>query len=320
MKAAVYYETGGPEVFKYEEMDDPTCHPKGIIVDIEAISIEGGDVLGRAGGMLRTNPHIVGYQSAGTIREVGAEVTDRKPGQRVVTSGGDGSHASVRSVPVRGSWLIPDGMDIKIAAGIPIPFGTADDCLFEFGRLKKGETALIQGGGGGVGLAAIQLAKRAGARVFATASTDEKLERLKEFGMDEGINYVDKDLVPEVMRLTDNRGVDVVVDPVGGETLQKSINALGYRGRCITVGNASRGGMKHEIGGLMTGNRSITGVFLGAEIGGDRAYNMIQDRINEVAAGELKVVIDSEFPLSDAAGAHAHIESRKAFGRVLLIP
>ena len=156
--------------------------------------------------------------------------------------------------------------------------------------------------------------------MLATASSEEKLERLKEFGMDEGINYVEMDLVPEVMRLTDNRGVDVVVDPVGGETFQKSINSLGYRGRAITVGNASRGAMKHDIGGLMGGNKTITGVFLGAEIGGERAYNMIQERINEVAAGELRVVIDSEFPLSDAAGAHAHIESRKAFGRVLLIP
>lgn len=320
MKAAVYYETGGPEVFKYEEVPDPVCHPKGIIVDIEAVSIEGGDVLGRAGGMLRTKPHIVGYQAAGTIREVGEQVTDRKPGQRVVTSSADGSHASVRSVPVRGSWLVPDGMDIKHAAGVPVPFGTADDCLFEFGRLQKGETALIQGGGGGVGLAAIQLAKRAGARVIATASTAEKLERLKEFGMDDGINYVEQDLVQEVMRLTDNKGIDVVVDPVGGETFQKSINSLGYRGRAITVGNASRGIMKYDIGGLMGGNKTITGVFLGAEIGGDRAYNMIQDRINEIAAGELKVVIDSEYPLSEAAAAHAHIESRKAFGRVLLIP
>lgn len=320
MKAAVYYETGGPEVFKYEELPDPTCHPKGIIVDIEAVSIEGGDVLGRAGGMLRTTPHVVGYQAAGTIREVGEQVTDRKPGQRVVTSGTDGSHASVRSVPVRGSWLIPDGMDIKHAAGVPVPFGTADDCLFEFGHLQKGETVLIQGGGGGVGLAAIQLAKRAGARVLATASTAEKLERLKEFGMDEGINYVEQDLVQEVMRLTDNQGVNVVVDPVGGDTFQKSINSLAYRGRAISVGNASRGVMKFDIGGLMGGNKSITGVFLGAEIGGDRAYNMIQDRINEIAAGELQVVIDSEYPLSEAAAAHAHIESRKAFGRVLLIP
>jgi NADPH2:quinone reductase len=291
-----------------------------VLVEVQAISIEGGDVLSRAGGELATTPHIVGYQAAGVIREVGAQVTDRQVGQRVVTVSPFGSHAALRSVPVRSSWVIPDGASTADAACVPIPFGTADDCLFEFGHLQAGETVLIQGGGGGVGTAAIQLAKRAGARVLATASADEKLERLRPLGMDEGINYREQDLVREVMRLTEGRGCDLVVDPVGGDVLQQSLACLAYRGRAITVGNASRGGRSLDVSSLGQGNRSLTGVYLGAEIAGDRAYDMIQRHLEDVAKGELKVVIDRRFPLADAAGAHAYIESRQAVGRVLLIP
>lgn len=320
MKAAVYYNTGGPEVFRYEDVPDPKCHPKGVVIETQAVSIEGGDVLSRAGGELATTPHVVGYQSAGVIREIGARVTDRQVGQRVVTVSPFGSHASLRSVPVRSTWLVPDGLSIEEAACVPIPFGTADDCLFEFGRLQAGETVLIQGGGGGVGLAAIQLAKRAGARVFATASSDAKLERLRPFGMDEGINYREANLVREVARLTEGVGCDVVVDPVGGDVLQQSLACLAYRGRAITVGNASRGSRLLDVSSLGGGNRSLTGVYLGAEIATDRAYDMIQHHIDDVAKGELKVVIDRTFPLAAAADAHAYIESRQAVGRVVLVP
>ncbi len=321
MKAAVYYENGGPEVFRYEDVDDPTCHPKGIVIDVKAVSIEGGDVLNRAGGPLVTRPHCVGYQAAGIVSEVGAEVSDLAVGDAVVTSGAFGSHAEKRAVPRSGAWKLPDGMDVVIGACIPIPFGTAHDCLFEFGRLQAGERVLIQGGAGGVGLAGIQLAKRAGATVFATASSNAKLARLREFGMDHGINYAETDLVEEVMRLTDNKGVDLVVDPVGGEVLAQSLKAIGYRGRVITVGNASRGNASYDIRSLAAQNQSVTGVFLGAELAhGTRARDMIQTCIDDVAAGELRVVIDRTFPLSEAAAAHAYIESRQAFGRVVLIP
>ena len=319
MKAAVYYETGDPDVFRYEEAPDPKCHPRGVLIEMQTVSIEGGDVLSRAGGEMASTPHIVGYQSAGVIREVGSEVDDRELGQRVVTVDAFGSHAELRSVPVTSSWVVPDALSIEEAACVPIPFGTADDCLFEFGHLQAGETVLIQGGGGGVGLAAIQLAKRAGARVIATASSDAKLERLVEFGMDEGVNYRDSDLVSEVMRLTEGRGCDLVVDPVGGDVLQQSLAVLGYRGRAVSVGNASRGGRKLDVSGLGQGNRSLTGVFLGAELAiGDRAYRMIQQHLEDIATGELRVEIDRTFPLAEAAAAHAYIESRAAVGRVIL--
>ncbi len=320
MKAAAYTENGPPLVLRYIDVPDPALHPQGVIIRVEAVSIEGGDTLNRAGGALVTNPHVVGYQAAGVIVEVGEEVTHLKPGQRVVTVNAFGSHAELRGVPARTCWPIPDGLDIKRAAAIPVPFGTAHECLFEFGRLKAGETVLVQAGASAVGLAAIQLAKRAGARVVATASSPERLERLKPFGLDHGIDYVRQDVVTEIMRLTDNKGVDVVVDPVGGATLQSSLLSLGHRGRVSMMGNAGREGMKVDVQTLMSGNRSLTGVFLGGEIATDRVHDLIGGLIDDVASGALTVVLDREFPLSEAAAAHEWIESRKAVGRVLLIP
>lgn len=320
MKAAVYYENGPPSVLKYEDVQDPTCAPSGIVIRVEAVSIEGGDTLNRQGGALTSKPHIVGYQAAGEVVEIGADVKDFKPGDKAVTTGFNGSHAELRAVAARTAWKIPKGCDVKLAAVVPVPFGTAHDCLFEFGRLKSGETVLVQAGASGVGVAAIQLAKRAGARVLATASSDERLARLKPLGLDHGINYKTEDVVKSVMKLTDNKGVNLVVDSVGGSTLQGSILSLGYRGRVSMVGAAGREPMRVDVGSLMGGNRSLSGVFLGAEIATDRVHNMIQTLVDEVAAGKLKVLIDRTFPLSQAGEAHAYIESRKAVGRVLLIP
>ncbi|HEV7156891.1 MAG TPA: zinc-binding alcohol dehydrogenase family protein [Caulobacteraceae bacterium] len=320
MKAAVYYQNGGPEVLRYEDVADPVCHPGGVLIRVEAISIEGGDVLNRWRGALTGHPHIVGYQAAGEIIEVGDKVESLRVGQKVATLAADGSHAALRSVAARTAWPVPEGLDVDKAAVMPVTFGTADECLFEFGRLKAGETVLIQAGASGVGVAAIQLAKRAGARVLATASSDERLEQLKALGMDHGINYRRDDLVKEVMRATDNRGIDLVVDPVGGQTLQSSLLSLGYRGRVSMVGAAGREAMQVDVSTMMSGNRSLTGVFLGAEVATDRVHDNIQRLLGDAARGDLKVVIDRTFPLSEAAAAHAYIESRQAVGRVLLIP
>lgn len=320
MKAAVYYENGPPSVLKYEDVPDPVCHPKGVVIRTLAISIEGGDTLNRFGGALVNHPHIVGYQAAGEIVEIGAEVTHLRLGQKVATVDGFGSHAELRAVPARNCWVIPDGYDVKQASAIPVTFGTAHDCLFEFGRLKAGETVLVQAGASGVGLAAIQLAKRAGARVLATASSDARLEKLKAWGLDHGINYQAESVPEAVMRLTDKKGVNLVVDSVGGATLKGSLASLGYRGRVSMVGNAGREPMVVDVSSLMGGNRSLSGVFLGAEIMTDRAHDMIQTLIEDCARGELQVVIDKVFPLSDAAGAHAYIESRQAVGRVVMVP
>ena len=320
MKAAVYYETGAPDVLRYEDVPDPALRPKGVLVEVEAISIEGGDTLNRLGGAMTATPHIVGYQCAGTIREVGAEVADREVGQKVVVSVANGSHAELVSAPARSTWPVPADLDLTVAACVPIAFGTADDCLFEFGHLVAGETVLIQAGAGGVGLAAIQLAHRAGATVLATASSSDKLERLAAYGLDHGINYREEDFADAARRLTDGRGVDLVVDSVG-TTLAGSIRSLAYRGRISYVGNAGRDDHSIDPAALMGGNQSLQGVFLGAELAlGDRAHQNIDRLLAEVAAGELEVVIDRSFPLAEAAAAHAYLEDRRAFGRVVLVP
>src|SRR5438445_105795 len=320
MKAAVYYETGAPEVFRYEEVPDPVCQPGGVLIDVKAISIEGGDVLNRAGGEMPSRPHIVGYQCAGVIREVGSQVTDRSAGQRVVCVMPFGSHAAMVAVAGQQTFPVPDDLDLERAACIPVAYGTADDCLFEFGHLKAGESVLIQAGAGGVGLAAIQLAKRAGATVLATASSDERLERLRPFGLDHGINYSRPDWVGAVRAATSGRGVDLVVDSVGGSVLAGSVQCLAYRGRAITVGSAGRDPKPFDVSGLAMGNHSLTGVFLGAEIANERARAMIGRHVEDVAAGRLKVVVDRTYPLAEAAAAHAYLESRQAVGRVVLLP
>jgi NADPH2:quinone reductase len=323
MRAAVYYETGGPEVFRYEEVPDPVPGPGEVLLRVEAVSIEGGDTLARSGGDLVRVPHIVGYQAAGTVVEVGAEVTGIVPGDRVVSVGVDGSHAELRVAAPSFCWVVPDGLSTEEAACVPVAFGTASDCLFEFGRLQPGETALVHAGAGGVGIAAIQLAKRAGARVLATASSDDRLERLHRLGLDEGINYASGDFVDAVRTLTDGRGADVVVDGVGGPTLRGSLACLAYRGRCVSFGNAGREGDRSglDISSLHGNNQSLTGYFLGAElVTAPRAHGVIAALLADIAAGGLEVVIDRRFALEEAADAHAYIESRQAFGRVLLVP
>lgn len=322
MRAAVYYENGGPEVLRYEELPDPACAPHGVVIEVRAIGIEGGDLGNRAHGALATRPHVVGYNCAGVVRAVGAAVTDRRPGDRVTALMVHGSHAERAAVPAAQTWLVPEGLSFEAAACVPVAWGTAHDCLFEFGRLKRGESVLIQGAGGGVGLACVQLAKRAGATVYATAGSAAKLERLAQLGVDHGIPYREVDFVEAVAKQSGGKGVNLVVDPVGGDTLQRSLLCLGYRGRAISVGNASRGDLRIDPSPLSAGNRSLTGVFLGAEalFQPARVRAMLDELLADLAKGELEVVIDRRYPLAEAAAAHAYIESRAAFGRVVLVP
>jgi len=322
MKAAVYYGTGGPEVFRYEDVADPVCGPGEVLIRVEAVSIEGGDTLNRLGGDLTSVPHVVGYQCAGEVLEVGDGVDDLVAGDRVVTVGVDGSHAELRVTGRPFCWKVPDGMATEVAACVPVPFGTADDCLFEFGRLQPGETALVHAGASGVGIAAIQLAKRAGARVLATASSAERLDRLADLGLDDGIDYTATDFVAAVRELTGGAGADVIVDSVGGTNLQRSLHCLAYRGRCVTFGDAGRETPSTlDVSTMRANNQTLVGYFLGAEVFlGTRAHAMIASHLDDIAAGQLQVVIDRRFALEEAGEAHAWIESRQAFGRVLLVP
>jgi len=322
MKAAVIYENGAPDALRHEDVPEPECPDGFVVVDTEAISIEGGDLLARASGDLPTVPHVVGYLSAGTVSQVGGGVEGRAVGDRVVALNTAGSHAARRAVLAALTWPIPDGLDAARAACVPVAFGTAYECLFTAGGLAAGQTVLVHAGAGGVGMAAIQLAKRAGATVFATASSDEKLERLTAFGLDHGINYATESFVERVNALTESRGVDVVVDSIGGRNLVDSVGVLAYRGTLVSVGVAARAGSAIEAKSLWARNNTLRGVFLGGAILPEyaRIHPMIGDMLERVAAGELHVEIDRSFPLSDAAAAHEYVESRKAFGRVVMTP
>jgi NADPH2:quinone reductase len=322
MKAAVIYENGAPDVLRYEEVPEPECPDGCVVVDAEAISIEGGDLLARVAGQLPSVPHIVGYLSAGTVSEVGAGVEGIAIGDRVVALNAAGSHATRRAVPAAMTWPIPDGLDAARAACVPVAFGTAQECLFTAGNLAEGKTVLIHAGAGGVGMAAIQLAKRAGATVIATASSDEKLERLKSFGLDHGINYASEDFVARTNELTESGGVAVVLDSVGGQNLVDSVGVLAYRGTLVSVGVAGRTGSAIEAQSLWAKNNTLRGVYLGGALMAEHAriHPMIGEMLERVASGELRVEIDRSFPLADAVAAHEYIEGRKAFGRVVLTP
>jgi NADPH:quinone reductase len=322
MKAAVIYENGDPGVLRHEDVPEPECPDGFVLVDAEAISIEGGDLLARAAGEPPQLPHVIGYLSAGIVSEIGAGVEGRSVGDRVVALNAAGSHAARRAVPAAMTWPIPAGLDAARAACVPVAFGTAYECLFTAGDLTKGQTVLIHAGAGGVGMAAIQLAKHAGATVIATASSDTKLERLKPFGLDHGINYATDSFVKRTNELTDSRGVNIVIDSIGGQNLIDSIDVLAYRGTLVSVGVAARAGSAIEAQSLWTRNNTLRGVYLGGAILYEyaRIHPMIGDMLQRVASGELQVEIDRSFPLAQAAAAHEYVETRKAFGRVIITP
>ena len=322
MKAAVYYELGGPEVLRYEDVPEPEVRKGGLVIEVKAIGVQGGDLINRREGQMVSRPHVVGYQASGVVRQIGEGVSGFAEGQRVVSMMMQGSHAELASVPARKTWSLSDSISFEDASAIPVEFGTASDCLFEFGRLQSGETALIQAGTGGVGLAAIQLAKAAGATVLSTGEGDGRLDRLYEYGLDHGIDFTTQDVPAEVMRLTDGRGADLVVDPIGGRTLEGSIAALAYRGRISWLGNAGRDPQPPNIWPLMEKNGSVTTVFFAMEQSRqpDRTYDVVAEQIERIGRGELRAVVDRTFPLADAAEAHRYMETGKAFGRVVLVP
>jgi NADPH:quinone reductase len=322
MKAAVYYEVGEPDVLRYEDVSEPTVRKGGLLIEVKAIGLQGGDLINRREGQMVGRPHVVGYQASGVVREVGEGVSGFTEGQRVASMMMHGSHAELASVPARKTWALPDSISFEDGSAIPVEFGTASDCLFEFGRLQPGETVLIQAGSGGVGLALIQLAKAAGATVLATGEADGRLERLVEYGLDHGIDYRTQDVPAEVMSHTDGRGADLVVDPIGGRTLEGSIAALAYRGRISWLGNAGRDTQLPNIWPLMEKNGSVTTVFFAMEQSKqpDRTYEVVAGLIERIGRGELRAVVDRSFPLAAAADAHRYMETGTAFGRIVMVP
>jgi len=311
MKAVVYYKNGGPDVFEYKDVDIPTEGSNEVLIKNEYISIEGGDLVAREIMPPERVPHVVGYQCAGEIVEVGAEVRIRSIGQKVVTlvpSGSHsawGSHAEYTVAAADMTWVVPANMSLDIASAIPVVFGAAHECLFEFGHLKQGQSVLVH----------------AGALVFTTASDDSKLARLKrEFGADVAINYVKQDFVAAINAETNGKGVNLVVDGVAGGNLTRSIASLKYRGRAIMIGVSGRDPEQLNPLALWANSTNVQGVYYPGIFPQehDCCFAVVSDLIDDVAKGGLKVPIDRVFSLAEAAAAHRFILERRAFGRVLL--
>lgn len=317
MKAAVYDRFGPPEVLQYVDVPDPVIGPSDVLIEVEAISIEGGDLINRRTVQPPHAGHIVGYASAGTVVAVGDDVSDRRIGDRVTGFALDGSHAELRSVPANQTWLVPDGVSSVYAAALPISFGTASHCLFRRAALKAGETVLVQGAAGGVGLAAIQLAKRAGAVVIATSSGESRLSRLATFGVDHVIDHRAGNVSEKVLEYSGGRGVDVVVDPVGS-TLPVSQRLLAPEGRLVFVGNAGGGQLSVDLWSAMQANQSLLGVFMGTQFADPDTFSSVDHMLHDVTKGGLQVPIDRSFALEEAADAHRYAEDGKPFGRVVM--
>ena len=320
MHAITIHECGPPSVLQIEEKPDPQCHPKGLIIENKAISIEGGDLRARALGPIGNTPYVIGYQSAGIITEVGAEVKDFSIGEHVVAMSGNGSHAELRSVPAKAAWHIPDKLSFEEAASIPVTFATAHDCLFEFGQLDKGQTILVNGISGGLGIAITQFAHQHKTHIIGTVSDEKKVSKLKEIGVNDIIVHTKNNVVDEVKKITNGVGVDLAIDPVGRQALEQAIGATKYRGKVIAVGNASRSDNKVDIGLLMKKNISFNGMLLAAEQSKNftRVYDLVDNILKNVANKEFAVCIDKVFNFNEAIEAHQYAESRKAFGRVVI--
>jgi NADPH2:quinone reductase len=318
MKAAVYENPGPPTVLRYADVPDPVYGPQDVLIAVEAISIEGGDLINRR-TTPQQSPWIVGYAAAGTVVAVGQNVMDRTVGQRVAAFDMQGSHAELWAVPAARTWPVPDGLSMAKAAALPISFGTAYHCVIAKGELLAKETVLIQAAAGGVGLAAVQLARQAGAKVIAVASGSERQARLGELGASHVIDRQETDVTNAVSRLTGGRGANLVIDPVGS-TLQASLSALAPEGRLVFVGNAGGGGLNVELWQPMQNNQTLHGVFMGALFERPAVHETVDELLMATAQGRLDVVIDRVFPLRQASGAHEYAETARPLGRVVMTP
>ncbi|EPH9685284.1 quinone oxidoreductase family protein [Klebsiella michiganensis] len=319
MKAAVYDVEGAPGVLKYVDVPEPVTGPDDILISVEAISIEGGDLINRRSTPPPLPSWIVGYAAAGTVVAVGSKVRSRTVGDRVAAFHMQGSHAERWAVPAERTWLIPDGVGMAEAATLPISFGTAHHCLFTRGVLRQGETVLIQAAAGGVGLAAVQLASQAGATVIAVVSGTQRRGRLRELGADHVVDRTKDNIVDSVRQYTHGTGVDLVIDPVG-TTLPVSLSALAPEGRLVFVGNAGGNSLTVDLWPAMQSNQTLMGVFMGPLFTRHGVRTSVDEMLQAVAAGRVTVVIDRIFPLANAAAAHEFAETAKPLGRIVMKP
>jgi NADPH:quinone reductase-like Zn-dependent oxidoreductase len=340
MKAIVFHQHGAPDVLKYIDAPDPVIRANEVLVRVKACALNHLDLWVRRGmpNVPIPLPHIPGSDIAGEIAQIGGEVTTVRVGQKVVlaplvscgkcaacvagidnrcrqaTNLGymiDGGCAELVRCPEVNCLACPENLSWEEAASMPLAFQTAWHMLVTRAELQAGEEVLILGAGSGVGIAAIQVAKFFGARVIATAGTDEKLQKAKELGADELINHKTQKIRDEVRRITNKRGVDVVFEHVGTATWEDSLASMAPSGRLVTCGATTGYDAKVDLRFLFSRQLSLLGSYMGTKA-------ELHTVMKLVAAGRLRPIVDRVFPLAEATAAHAYLESGAQFGKVVM--
>ena len=321
MKAIQVSQTGGPEVLTLVDVPVPTIKPNEALVELKASGVNFIDVYFREGRYPSPLPFINGQEGAGVVKEVGAEVTDLKPGDRVAYTSSLGSYAEFAAVPAARLVKIPDSLSFEDAAAAMLQGMTAHYLLYSSYKLQSGETALIHAAAGGVGLLLVQLAKKIGARVIATAGTEEKAQLAREAGADDCILYTQADFEAETKRLTDGKGVHVVYDGVGKATFDKDLEVLRPRGYLVLFGGSSGAVPPFDLIKLsQKGSLFITRPTLAHYTATrDELEWRAGDILGWIAKGELKLRIHKSYPLAEAEQAHRDLEGRKTTGKLLLV-
>jgi NADPH2:quinone reductase len=322
MKAIRVHETGGPERLQLDDVADPSPGNGELLIDVEAIGVNFIEIYQREGLYQVPRPFTPGAEAAGIVRAVGAGVTDFKAGDRVVSHSVKGAYAQKAVVPAERAIKIPDGVATKTAAALWLQGLTAHYLSTSTYPLKPGDRALVHAAAGGVGLLLCQIAKKRGAFVIGTASTEEKRDLARKAGADEVIDYTTQDFAAETRRITNGVGVNVVYDSVGKTTFDKSLDSLAKRGMLALFGQSSGpvGPLDPQIlnrkGSLFLTRPTLFDYVVTHE----ELVSRATDLLGWVQKGELSVRIGREFKLSDAGDAQRALAGRETTGKVLLIP
>jgi putative PIG3 family NAD(P)H quinone oxidoreductase len=324
MRAAVITQPGGPGVFRVQELEDPVAGPDEVLVEVKASALNRADLLQREGrypappGVRKDVP---GLEFAGVVIEAGERVTGVAPGDRICGLVGGGGYADRVVTHHLMAIPIPPGMDFVQAAALPEVFFTAHDALFNHCELEMGESVLVHAVGSGVGTAALQLAHRAGARVFGTAGSAEKLAKAAELGLDVGINYREEDFAQVVRERTEGAGVNVVLDMVGGPYWERNLASLAVKGRMVLVGLMGGDKVEASLGLLMPKRLRVHGTALRPRPLEEKialTHQFKRHVLPLIADGRIRPVVDRAFPLEKVSEAHEYMESNANFGKIIL--
>ena len=328
MRAVTISEPGSPDVLGWSEVPDPVCGPGEVLVDVAATAVNRADLMQRQGFYPppKGASEILGLECSGVISEVGEGVVGWSVGDEVCALLSGGGYAERVAVPAGQLLPRPAGVELATAAALPEVVCTVWSNVFMLAGLRRGDSFLVHGGSSGIGTMAIQLAARAGARVFTTAGTQAKLDVSRELGADVAINYREEDFVERVRAETDGRGVDVVLDNMGAKYLDRNIDALAVGGRLVIIG--MQGGAKAElnIGKLLSKRAAVhaTGLRSRPATGSGGKAEIIEavrrDVWPDVERGTIRPIVDRRLPMSRAAEAHRAVEASEHVGKVLLLP